>query len=359
MGRTAALGAIAFVAALLLLIGLTALLGPAPTPSATTAHPSPRPGLSAPAPSISASPEVAGVTAAPSATNASPAAPTPAPSGIQILLGAGDIANCTSGGDAATARLLDQLPGTVFTAGDNALPDGSESQFTHCYAPTWGRHVARTRPAPGERDWATKDFRRLSRVLRGGRRTGRQHLVLVRPWLVAHRGPQFGLRGRRRLHRGQRPGALAREGPRRLESHLHPGDLASAADELRRRGRRPGRSPRSGRSCTPLTRSSSSTPTTATTSASHRRIRPAMRNAPRGSASSSSAPVVRRSPASGRRPPTASSASPGSTASCAWSCARRTTPGPSSRATAPSPMAGRRAPLDPAPPPRCGDRRRC
>jgi acid phosphatase type 7 len=57
-----------------------------------------------------------------------------------------------------TARLLDQLPGTVFTAGDNALPDGSASAFTDCYAPTWGRHLARTRPAPGERDWATKDL---------------------------------------------------------------------------------------------------------------------------------------------------------------------------------------------------------
>ena len=147
--------------------------------------------------------------------------------------------------------------------------------------------------------------RRLSRVLRGGRRAGRRHLVLVRPRLVAHRGPRLGLRGRRRLHRGQRPGPLAREGPRRVEGDLHPGDLAPAAGELRRRGRRPGRSRRSGRRCTPRTPRSSSTPTTATTSASRRRTRPATRTAPRGSASSSWAPAARRSRGFG--PPAANS----------------------------------------------------
>jgi acid phosphatase type 7 len=39
------------------------------------------------------------------------------------LTGAGDIAWCHwDRGDVATAKLLDTLPGTVFTAGDNVYP---------------------------------------------------------------------------------------------------------------------------------------------------------------------------------------------------------------------------------------------
>src|SRR3989454_2630809 len=71
------------------------------------------------------------------------------------LVGAGDIASCTKTGDEATAKLLDSIPGTVFTAGDNASPAGADSDFTSCYAPTWGRHNARTLPAPGDLDYTT------------------------------------------------------------------------------------------------------------------------------------------------------------------------------------------------------------
>ena len=69
-----------------------------------------------------------------------------------MLVGAGDIAKCEFfGGAVATARLLDKIPGTVFTAGDNAYDTGgSEEDFPRCYTtPTWGRHKARTRPALG------------------------------------------------------------------------------------------------------------------------------------------------------------------------------------------------------------------
>jgi len=45
--------------------------------------------------------------------------------------------------------------GTVFTAGDNAYPDGTAAEFAACYEPTWGRHKARTRPAPGNHDYHT------------------------------------------------------------------------------------------------------------------------------------------------------------------------------------------------------------
>jgi hypothetical protein len=75
-----------------------------------------------------------------------------------VLLGAGDIASCDGDGDAQTAAMLAGESGVVFTAGDNADPDGSPAQFTDCYAPTWGRERARTRPAPGEHDHATAEL---------------------------------------------------------------------------------------------------------------------------------------------------------------------------------------------------------
>lgn len=72
-----------------------------------------------------------------------------------VLVGAGDIADCQSPGDEATARLLDAIPGTVFTTGDNAYESGTDQEFSDCYHPSWGRHRARTRPAPGNHDYGT------------------------------------------------------------------------------------------------------------------------------------------------------------------------------------------------------------
>jgi acid phosphatase type 7 len=69
------------------------------------------------------------------------------------LVGAGDIAICGSPGAEQTARLLDGIAGTVFTAGDNTYPSGTATSFLECYEPTWGRHKARTRPAPGNHDY--------------------------------------------------------------------------------------------------------------------------------------------------------------------------------------------------------------
>jgi hypothetical protein len=71
-----------------------------------------------------------------------------------VLVGAGDIATGSSSVE-QTARLLDNIPGTVFTAGDNAYPDGTASDFATNYEPTWGRHKARTRPSPGNHDYHT------------------------------------------------------------------------------------------------------------------------------------------------------------------------------------------------------------
>ena len=77
-----------------------------------------------------------------------------------VLVGAGDIAECTNGvdvvdGDDSTAALLDTIPGTVFTLGDNAYEDGTATEFANCYNPSWGRQKARTRPAPGNHDYVT------------------------------------------------------------------------------------------------------------------------------------------------------------------------------------------------------------
>ena len=72
-----------------------------------------------------------------------------------VLVGAGDIASCAYDDDEATAKLLDSIPGVVFTAGDNAYSSGTPDQFTRCYGPTWGRPKARTRPSPGNHDYQT------------------------------------------------------------------------------------------------------------------------------------------------------------------------------------------------------------
>jgi hypothetical protein len=72
-----------------------------------------------------------------------------------VLVGAGDIVTCGGTHDDDTAKLLDGIDGTVFTLGDNVYPDGAPAQFSDCYAATWGRHKARTMPAPGNHDYHT------------------------------------------------------------------------------------------------------------------------------------------------------------------------------------------------------------
>ena len=78
-----------------------------------------------------------------------PATPT-------VLVGAGDIAGAHDE-DEATAQLLDNIAGTVFTLGDNAYWNGSAQQYNDFYDPTWGRHKDRTMPIPGNHDYDTLD----------------------------------------------------------------------------------------------------------------------------------------------------------------------------------------------------------
>jgi len=77
-----------------------------------------------------------------------------------VLVGAGDIADCNSEGDEATADVLDGVvsgaeQAVVFTAGDNAYPSGSERNFFDCYDPSWGAFKDITRPALGSREYRT------------------------------------------------------------------------------------------------------------------------------------------------------------------------------------------------------------
>jgi acid phosphatase type 7 len=79
----------------------------------------------------------------------------PAPGADPVLLAAGDIADCDSDGDEATAKLLDGLSGTVAALGDTVYESGTPQQFADCYDPTWGRHKRRTRPAVGNHEYLT------------------------------------------------------------------------------------------------------------------------------------------------------------------------------------------------------------
>jgi calcineurin-like phosphoesterase family protein len=71
-----------------------------------------------------------------------------------VLVGAGDIASCRNPeGARATAKLIEQIPGTVFAAGDLAYEKGSAEEFKNCYDPAWGRFKDRTEPALGNHEY--------------------------------------------------------------------------------------------------------------------------------------------------------------------------------------------------------------
>jgi hypothetical protein len=97
------------------------------------------------------------------------------------LVGAGDIAGCnnTRGrikfkADSKTARLVGKIPGTVFTLGDNAYPQGTREQFRDCYDPTWGKYKKRTRPSVGDHEYHTPGAKPYFNYFRwrAGRPTG-------------------------------------------------------------------------------------------------------------------------------------------------------------------------------------------
>jgi acid phosphatase type 7 len=83
----------------------------------------------------------------------------PGPPSGEVIVAAGDIANCAGEGDEATARLVGGIEGTVLTLGDNAYPDGTAEDFRECYEPTWGQFKERTKPIPGNHDYETEGAR--------------------------------------------------------------------------------------------------------------------------------------------------------------------------------------------------------
>lgn len=81
--------------------------------------------------------------------------PPPPRDTIEVMVGAGDIANCRWDEDEQTAALIDTIAGTVFTLGDNAYDHGTPEDFANCYDPNWGRFRDRTRPVIGNHDYET------------------------------------------------------------------------------------------------------------------------------------------------------------------------------------------------------------
>jgi acid phosphatase type 7 len=84
------------------------------------------------------------------------------------LVGAGDIANCNHGNDEKTAKLLANIPGTVYTLGDNTYPKGRRVEFANCYdnyllsngstynpsrRAWWGKYKRRTMPTLGNHEY--------------------------------------------------------------------------------------------------------------------------------------------------------------------------------------------------------------
>ena len=133
--------------------------------------------------------------------------------GSEVFVGAGDIANCSRTSDEATANLLDNIPGTVFTIGDNANPSGSTADLQQLLAPhlgpTPGPHPSDTRR---QRLQLVVDRRALLRQLRRGGGPGARRLLQLQPRCLAHHPPQLellhgsaGVRRARRKDSGSRP----------------------------------------------------------------------------------------------------------------------------------------------------------
>jgi hypothetical protein len=75
----------------------------------------------------------------------------------ETVIAAGNIASCAGTGDERTAALVAKEPGTVLPLGDLTYPRGSAAELRRCYGHSWGRFRARSRPVPGDNEYATGD----------------------------------------------------------------------------------------------------------------------------------------------------------------------------------------------------------
>lgn len=113
--------------------------------------------VTTPTPTPAISMLIATSSASTATLSSTPSTETPRPEDDPILVGSGDIAHCRSEGDEITASMLDAIPGTIFTTGDNVYRDGTAEEFANCYDPTWGRHKDRTYPSAGNHEYHTPD----------------------------------------------------------------------------------------------------------------------------------------------------------------------------------------------------------
>ncbi len=75
-------------------------------------------------------------------------------SGDPVVVAAGDQHACDGTGDDQTAALIGPLaPTLVLPLGDESGEYGYLSEFTNCYAPTWGAFKSISRPVPGNHDY--------------------------------------------------------------------------------------------------------------------------------------------------------------------------------------------------------------
>jgi len=138
-----------------------------------------------------------------SGSNGTPSGPTINPPPIipqtVVMIGAGDIGDCSALADAGihardTARMMDTTTAdAIFTAGDNAYPLGSSDDFT-CYENTWGRFKSKTFPVPGNHEYyqpgALPYFQYFgARAGEGGFRTGYYSFNLGNWHIVALNSP--------------------------------------------------------------------------------------------------------------------------------------------------------------------------
>ncbi|PZR62030.1 MAG: hypothetical protein DLM71_07380 [Chloroflexi bacterium] len=126
---------------------------PAPTPSPT------------PTPTTTASPTLSPTPTPPGSTPA----PTPPNRAEPVIMAAGDIScdpadpsyrgglgTTTTCQQAATANLIAaESPNAVLLLGDNQYETGSLANFNAAFAPTWGRFLGVTKPAPGNHEYGT------------------------------------------------------------------------------------------------------------------------------------------------------------------------------------------------------------
>ena len=86
---------------------------------------------------------------------AGPAAPLPPAAGSTWVNVFGDTGWCGSPAMPLLARLMANLGGDVFLAGDLAYPSGTLAEYQRCFDPAFGRFRARFWASPGNHDYMT------------------------------------------------------------------------------------------------------------------------------------------------------------------------------------------------------------